>query len=754
MYKITILIIIILSFNFSSYSQTLTLETDNNGLQCQYVLIDVTASGFPANVGAFSLFINVDGNVVESIGKQGGLSGVSVNQSAYNQIGLVWSNPGGADIDGLITTLVLHYHGNSTVLDWDETSDEIVLTDLITEITPTYVNGAVSEGSYTFNTYYVDASVTVSGSGLSWATAFKTITEAANLPLKTGEQVLIKPGTYNEKVVIKSNAGYSVLPQTGIVLSDTNKITFPNGANLSCIDLASYPDQYYAYIYRSWGSNNGYYKVIEVNDAQNYVRVAGAKFVPETGTTGIRSKLMAAIGRPVIYRKDPTALESQRVIVNTSSVGGTTDAMYIGLAIGDGQTNADSCNWNLIEGIDITGGSGHKGLHIQCSAYNTFAKGKIYSAASGTGGTGAILTGTPARNAKFNTLQNNEIYNTPYQGVLIGYTTNQAAYNFSNFNHVVDNNFYLSGAGATARFNNAVKVGYGDRNNVIDGNTFHDFSLYTINNGALLVESKADSTLVTDNVFKNIGNVNTGIHACIMINDTIWKVYAFNNIIYADDTINNDVYAFRISGRKDTLSKVCFNTINKIDNGFYLEDAGGPALDIDIQNNIIAPTGSYFTNIGTSGRFTITHNLFRFTPGAPYATGTGNIIGDPLFIDPNSPSMFGLMLMPASPCFDTGIVVTNVSRDYLLKSRNAPEPTLGAFEGLMECNWTGTFSTNWHSTQNWAYQIVPMNFMSVVVPNTANDPVIFTSNATCNSITLQNGATIKVQPPRTLTVAN
>jgi len=43
---------------------------------------------------------------------------------------------------------------------------------------------------------------------------------------------------------------------------------------------------------------------------------------------------------------------------------------------------------------------------------------------------------------------------------------------------------------------------------------------------------------------------HTGTHACIMINDSTWKVYAFNNIIYTDDTINNDVYAFRIIGRK------------------------------------------------------------------------------------------------------------------------------------------------------------------------------------------------------------
>ncbi len=88
----------------------------------------------------------------------------------------------------------------------------------------------------------------------------------------------------------------------------------------------------------------------------------------------------------------------------------------------------------------------------------------------------------------------------------------------------------------------------------------------------------------------------------------------------------------------------------EIDNGFYLKDNSAGTINFAIQNNIISPTTStIITNNGTTGRFTVTYNLFRIGPGTPYESGTGNMVGDPLFIDPNGVSMYGLMLQPTSP---------------------------------------------------------------------------------------------------------
>ncbi len=763
MKKFVISFIFILSSTLSLQSQTITIQSNNTGLPCHYVNVVITASGFPTNIGSIYLVMDIDVNVVQYVSRIIGTvpaSGLQVGQE-NNQIVISWNSLTGINMNGTMITLVLHYDGGTTTLDWADPYCQVFLaSDLVNPLPMTLVNGTVSPGSYTFNTYYVDYTSGNDGnSGLSWGSAFKTISRATNIPPKAGEQVIIKPNTYPEKVIIKSNAGYAVRPTTGVILSDTNKITFPNGANLACVNLTSYPDQYYAYVYRSWNSNNGYYKIIEVNDAQNYVRVAGAAFIPETGVTNNRNYVTAAVGRPVIYKKDPASLESQRVIVN-APVGTTQDAFYIGLAQGDGQTLADSCNWNIIEGIDINNTvSGLKGLHIQSSQYNTFANGKIYCS-GGTGGTGIIITGNNSsnngKNAKYNIIQNNEIYNTPNIGVLIGYTSGAAqTYNYANFNHIIDNNFYLT-TGGLAKFNNAVRVESYNKSNVIEGNNFHDIKILTQNNGALILGARTDSTLIYNNIFRNIGKgaANTGINAAVMMDSTSRKVHVYNNIIYNDDTVSNAVYAFRINGRAHLDSKVSHNTIYKIDNGFYLKDNIADTINFGIHDNIISPTLTNFTHNGTIGRFFVTYNLFRNAPGTPYQSGTGNLVGDPVFIDPNGISMYGLMLQPTSPALNSGTPVAGITRDYIGDTRSISMPSRGAFENVMNCIWTGASGTDWHNYQNWKYLIVPKVYTGVTIPNVINDPVVSISNATCKTLSLSSGASIRVVSPRTLTVNN
>ncbi|HOX76799.1 MAG TPA: hypothetical protein PLW31_02065 [Bacteroidales bacterium] len=751
-------VIALLLISLGANAQTVSFE-NKTAQPTGYTTVVVTASGFPSNVAAVTIYIGVDANVAQCIGSiPGVLPGANVSQASNNRIGIVWTGGGGGyNINGTLCTLIMHYNCGSTVLDGIEGIDTMsIVTPLFEEIPYTYINGSVSAGIYTINTYYVDAARPSSGDGLSWGTAKKTIQEAANLSLKPGEQVLIKPGTYAETVTIKSNGGYLLRPTTGVVLSDNNKITFPSGAVLPCIDLVNYPGQYYAYIYRSWVSNNGYYKITEVNTGSNFIRVDGASFIPESGTVNNYGKVMAAIGRPIIFKKDPAASESQRVVVNTTTLGTIADAFYVGTPISPDFT-ADSANWHIFEGIDITGGNGTKGLHIQCSSQNVFAKGKIYSSGtSGTNNLGVIISGNSSRGARFNIIQNNEIYNTPYQGILIGYTNNSASYNFSHNNHVLDNNMYITGSTFSARFNNAVKIQQFNKNNVIEGNNFHDIPIYTAGEAAVAVVTKADSTLIYNNIFRNIGKSasNSGVNAAIMLDSTIYKAHVYNNIIYNDDTVTNAVYAFRVYGRRHVGSKLAFNTVYKIDNAFYLQDnnANGAAIDFGIHNNIISPTVGYFNNVGTTGRFTVTYNLFRISPGTPYASGTGNIFGDPLFIDPNGSSMYGLMLTPTSPAMDTGTVITNLTRDYIGDLRGSPEPTLGAFENTMTATWNGSVSTDWNNVNNWTYKILPKNYSPVVIPNVTNDPVVSTGNATCNSISLSPGATLRVSPPRTLTV--
>lgn len=769
MKRILLSFTILLLIHIVSHAQTITIEADTGGYQNHYIYIDVIASGFPSTISVVYIMINIDPDRVQYVSKTNGTA-ISYNVSSQfaNRIFINKFFDAETNINGTLATLCLHYDGGTTSFEWNESNDISGYDSSYVESWPlafppnfisfTGIDGGITETSYIPRIYYVDKNspAGTTGNGLSWATAFDQISDATVLNLRPGEKVLIKPETYNERVVIKSNAGYAVKPQTGVVLSDTNKITFPTGTNLSGVDLVSFPDQYYAYVYRSWSSNNGYYKITEVNDALDYLRVEGSAFIPETGVVNHRGKVMAAVARPVVYKKDPAALESQRVVINPAT-GTPAAAVYFGTYFS--RTNADSANWNLVEGIDINNTvTQMKGVQIHCSSYNIFAKGKIYCTSNTTfQDTGVYIQGisTSNKNPRFNIIQNNEIYNTSNIGISIGYATANTSFNYSHYNHIIDNNFYLSGSTTAARIDNMIKIQNRNKSNVIDGNNFHDFKIYTTTgNGALWIGQNSDSTLISHNIFKNIGKEtgNSGINACVQADSGSHKVIAYNNIIYNDDTVANDIYAFRIYGTNHFGSKVVFNTIHKIARAFYLQDNIGAGLPIDfaIQDNIMSPsTTTYFTEPGTTGRFTVNHNLYRNTPAA-YASD--NVVGNPLFIEPDGSNMYGMILQPTSPAMDAGTPVTNLVKDYLGEVRDSSLPSMGAFENTMTCTWTGATSTDWHINTNWLFNMVPQNYMYVKIPNVANDPVINASNAVCTSVSISSGALIRLQSSKTLTI--
>lgn len=65
-----------------------------------------------------------------------------------------------------------------------------------------YIKQLVNRSAIVGRRYYVDASVTASGAGSSWATAFKTITEAIAVATTAGDVIYVAPGDYDEGAVI------------------------------------------------------------------------------------------------------------------------------------------------------------------------------------------------------------------------------------------------------------------------------------------------------------------------------------------------------------------------------------------------------------------------------------------------------------------------------------------------------------------------------------------------------------------------
>lgn len=735
--KLTYILIIILLFPAYLSSQTMTL-TDAEGVNCSQVSIDLNASGFPSNVAAISLKIQYNSQVLDYDSYVSGnltTNFLFVNQTS-GQLNIEWSDPAGQSIEGTCLTLIFNYYGGSTALDFNEAVCEITDKNL-NIISTTYVNGSVS--NYTNDTLYVDGSVAVSGDGQGWSTAYKTIGEATAQDLKGGDLVLVKPGTYAESIQVTWQGAVDVSPVTGVVISDTNKISFPPGTDLSCIDTAMYPGKYYAMVFRSGNMNNGYYPVTEVDDVNDFVRVSGSGFFPETGTAGDSSKVMAAVFQPVVMRNSSATPETQRVVLNAGTLG-TVDAV---IEIG-GSSSAEVARAVLVDGIDITGASSGTGLRIRNSGLIAFMNGKIYS----SNGPGVHLTGTATLPCRFNLLKNNIIYNTPDQAVLVG-TTGSTTQNHAHFTHIINNEIYSLGTGTLAGFNNAILIRNGNTHGVIERNLVRDLRMKTLNVGMVSIGSHADSLLVYRNILRNLVSVNAGEHYFIHAGDTVRGLRLFNNLVYNEASNLDQTYAFRINGSLHSGSGAYFNTVYQVHKGLILEDYG-TALDFEIKNNILdLNSNTYFTNLGTAGRYTVDHNIFP-TLSSSYATG--NIIGDPLFISPSSTTINGLRPRYDSPCLGAGISVTGIDLDYLGVERGTP-PSIGAFEtALVSAVWTGSNGTEWDDSRNWDVGIIPNAYLNAIISPSLNLPTVTSGSAVCRSLDVEPGMQVTVSEGSVLTV--
>ncbi|MBD3376981.1 hypothetical protein GF406_18280, partial [candidate division KSB1 bacterium] len=240
---------------------------------------------------------------------------------------------------------------------------------------------------------YVDSNMPVSGDGSSWAQAYKTIGEATAANPQAGDRVLIKPGTYEEDVSITSSGAEIVAMTAGIQLVAPNIVRFPAGTDLSAIDVSSHPDEYYVYIARSRAGNNGVFQIVSKNAGSSQVTVTGTPFLAESGVNGDLTELSAAVGRPVIYRNSSSQPETERVIIDCSNLASVWTILYIGDAIGDGSSDAYPADFNIIDGIDLTGSQNGSGLHLQSSNYNAYMNSRVYEQA----GTGILVAGNSTR---------------------------------------------------------------------------------------------------------------------------------------------------------------------------------------------------------------------------------------------------------------------------------------------------------------------------------------------------------------------
>jgi hypothetical protein len=597
---------------------------------------------------------------------------------------------------------------------------------------------------------YVDVSRPCSGDGQTWETALISISEAVSSNPEPGSIVFIKPGTYQENLVIGSN-GEEIIPfTTGIIVDDTNRIHFPAGTDLSAVDLTSFPGKYFAYIFRSKNWNDGFYQVNEVNDELDYLRVNGVIFKDEAGMAGDSLYLSATVGLPVIYKKYSLYPEEERVILDSIIV--QDPAIYIGNPIGDGSFDANPASYNIIDGIDISGRSGGVGLQIQSSSYNVVCNSRIFDSDS----IAVYINGNEIHPALFNVISGNQIFNSHSIGISIGTDIMPVFNNHAHFNHIIGNDVYAADTGSANPMVSAVHISEFNDDNVIEKNFIHDIQLQMADQGVVEVHAFSNGTRIMGNTICDIGKTYSGSAACIWIHENSSKTRISNNVIYNVVSDDHDIQAFRIDGTGHLDSRLANNTVYNTDNGLLLENYGAPS-EFGIFNNIFNINEGYFTSLGTSGTFTLSNNLYFADPAPeswmPYFIEPGRQIGSVEFAD--APNGDFHLLINSDKAIANGIMLTPpLYIDINGVERSLTKSDIGACELANKVLWIGTEDIDWHNPLNWDRNEVPAGNSNVVIPESEHNPVIFNGNGITGGILLKPGANLKLSGEKQLITTN
>jgi len=112
--KIYLLLTVLLAWSFNLKAQTAQIESVQANPDTT-VSFDIDVAGLPANVGAVSLFIGYDPNVLTFTGStlvDPEFAGYFINNMVgSNQVGIQWTDPNGANINGTMLSLEFHYSG-------------------------------------------------------------------------------------------------------------------------------------------------------------------------------------------------------------------------------------------------------------------------------------------------------------------------------------------------------------------------------------------------------------------------------------------------------------------------------------------------------------------------------------------------------------------------------------------------------------------------------------------------------------------
>ncbi len=145
------------------------------------------------------------------------------------------------------------------------------------------------------------------------------------------------------------------------------------------------------------------------------------------------------------------------------------------------------------------------------------------------------------------------------------------------------------------------------------------------------------SSIIRENTFADCDS------AIVISGEDTWSILYKNNMFLSTGAINNVAIHAEDSNNLDIYN----NTIYSYDVGLYAS-----STNIDFQNNIVWNASPTVTvePVSFDAGVTVEYNDIIRPSGLPYP-GTGNIHGDPLFVDPLNENFY---LQWGSPCIDAG----------------------------------------------------------------------------------------------------
>ncbi|MEO1260814.1 MAG: MopE-related protein [Bacteroidota bacterium] len=250
----------------------------------------------------------------------------------------------------------------------------------------------------------------------------------------------------------------------------------------------------------------------------------------------------------------------------------------------------------------------------------------------------------------------------------------------------------------------------------------------------------AGAKLVNDNGTIKIDATDAAIEVegsgASMTNTDCSEMYLYSNLQMGDTPFTNEGFLFIDTDQTHT------NNVTFTNNGVinYLQD--NPIPGVTNNDLIIAPITldcnlADAIQIGGDNSFTVLSEWFNDSGLSDKAGSYNQTIN--LFIPTNleaGTNTLHFTVNDGTCIYNTSIEVTSA---MAITSTN--------------CTWNGSVSTDWNDACNWTPFFVPTAEDDVVIPATANDPVISGGiNAVAKSVKVETGATLTVESNNELAI--